>query len=126
MNKHDRMYEKIEQHGINLNTIFNTGIEPVKLCKKLFRLENKLHALAEDYCNAKINENEFEIESKKGLKAVNKILKFSGIGKDVPVFFNHDPRGCALKINDEYINDNNIKIERDFGGYGLIAPDFRD
>ena len=33
------MYQDIKKHGEQLNTIFNTGIEPIALCKKLRRLE---------------------------------------------------------------------------------------
>ena len=45
------MYNKIQKHGDNLKTIFKLDVDSVKLCKKLFRLENKAHRLAEDYCN---------------------------------------------------------------------------
>jgi hypothetical protein len=51
MNKKQIMYNKIQKHGNNLKTIFNLNTDSVKLCKKLFRLENKAHRLAEDYCN---------------------------------------------------------------------------
>jgi hypothetical protein len=53
MNKKQIMYNKIQKHGNNLKTIFNLNTDSVKLCKKLFRLENKAHRLAENYCNGK-------------------------------------------------------------------------
>jgi hypothetical protein len=31
-----------------------------------------------------------------------------------------------LKIDDDYVRKNNIDIYKDFGGYGIIAPDFRE
>ena len=45
--------------------------------------------------------------------------------KKIPVFVNGDPRGYALKIDDSYVKKFNLKIERDWGGYGIIAPDFK-
>ena len=41
----------------------------------------------------------------------------------IPCFINGDCRGYALKIKDQYVRENNLKIQTDFGGYGLIAPD---
>ena len=35
-----------------------------------------------------------------------------------------DEKGYALKIDDKYIRDKTI--HRDWGGYGIIAPDFRE
>ncbi len=44
----------------------------------------------------------------------------------VPVFFNGDPRGYTLKIRDEYAREHQLKIHRDWGGYGIIAPDLSE
>lgn len=38
------------------------------------------------------------------------------------VEINLDPRGYALKINDDYMRAHNLKLYRDYGGYGIIAP----
>ena len=38
-----KMYENIQKHGENLNAIFNTRIEPVKLCKLLLKKNHNLH-----------------------------------------------------------------------------------
>ena len=35
------MTQRIKKHGDNLKTIFNLDIDSIKLCKQLFRLENK-------------------------------------------------------------------------------------
>lgn len=111
----------IRQHGENLNYIFYTGIDPVELCKKLRRLENKAHRLALDYCNGDngIDGARWEKESDKILATVNKILSNS----TVPVFINPDARGYTLKIRDNFIRKNNIDIYRDMGGYGILAPE---
>lgn len=44
----------------------------------------------------------------------------------VPVFVNLDPRGYALKINDEWMRANSVTLHSDWGGYGIIAPDLTD
>ena len=53
---------------------------------------------------------------------IDKALNFKAQG--IPVFINGDPRGYALKIKEEYVRKHNLKIYRDFGGYGIIAPEF--
>ena len=40
------------------------------------------------------------------------------------VFLNGDPRGYALKLCDQFSKDK--IIYKDWGGYGIIAPDFRE
>jgi len=34
-----------------------------------------------------------------------------------------DPRGYALKLDDEWTRANAPHIHRDWGGYGILAPD---
>ena len=116
MNKKQIMYNKIQKHGDNLKAIFNLDIDSVKLCKQLLRLENKAHRLAEDYCNG-ITEN-IESETYKIIDKVKKILNTN------EVFFNGDPRGYALKLCDQFSKNKNI--HKDWGGYGIVAPDFRE
>ena len=119
MNKREKMYQMIQKHGDDLKAIFNINEDSVELCKKLFRLENKAHRLATDYCNGDF-EGDIENESKKIVDKAKKILKTNEI------FFNRDARGYALKIKDGFIRVNNLSIYRDWGGYGIIAPDFRE
>ena len=116
MNKKQIMYNKIQKHGDNLKTIFKLDVDSVKLCKKLFRLENKAHRLAEDYCNGFADNIESET-----IKIIDKVKKILNTNE---VFFNGDPRGYALKLCDQFSKDKNI--HKDWGGYGIIAPDFRE
>lgn len=52
----------------------------------------------------------------------------------VPVFVNLDPRGYALKIDDEWVRDQRADhrtaykaaIHQDWGGYGIIAPEINE
>ena len=37
---------------------------------------------------------------------------------------NGDARGYALKIPDNYMRENNIRLFTDWGGNGILAPDF--
>ena len=41
----------------------------------------------------------------------------------VPVFINRDPRGYALKIDDVWMHNKQPRLFRDFGGYGILAPE---
>lgn len=121
--KHATMYERITRHGENLLVIFPDATEkdPVLLCKKLLRLENKAHRAAEDYCNGAIDSDGWEDVTERILDKLDNILQFRKAG--VPVFVNGDPRGYALKIPDEAAKG--MVIHRDWGGYGIIAPDLR-
>lgn len=144
MNKHDRMYQQIEKHGKDLNAIFNTELDNIKLCKKLLPLENKAHHATTCLCNTntldrleltrqeeqagnvkQATEEEQDAFFEKILDSVDKILNFKE--KKIPVFINHDPRGYALKIKSEYVNRLfyvPLQMYRDFGGYGILAPEF--
>ena len=130
-NKKEELYSRITRHGQNLKAMFNLdpNLDPVKLCKKLFRLENKAHKLAEDFCNGIIDQLEWDKKADQILTKVETILKVPtgrGIINKKVLFLNGDARGYALKIDDEYLKNNNFNIHRDWGGYGIIAPDFRE
>jgi len=118
----EKMHNDIKKHGEQLNNIFHTEFGPVELCKKLFRIENKVHTWSEYYCNGNINMEQWESTQNRALKQLDKILNFKV--KNIPVFINGDPRGYALKIDDEYVRENNLEVHRDWGGYGILAPDF--
>ena len=122
-NKKEILYSRITKHGQNLKAVFNLDqdIDPVKLCKRLFRLENKAHKLALDFCNGEIDQLEWDQKANKILTKVEAILKNKKV-----LFLNGDARGYALKIDDGYIRINNLNIHKDWGGYGIVAPDFRE
>jgi hypothetical protein len=126
MNKHDKMYIEIEKHGQNLNNIFHTKYGNIDLCKKLFRLEKKAHKLAEDYCNGEngVTTDTWEDKCKPILDKVNKLLDNEKI--NIVVHVNGDARGYALKIREKEVKEKGLKIYTDWGGYGILAPNFRD
>ena len=120
--KKERMYNQIDQHGQRLNNLFSTGIDNIALCKKLYRLENKAHQLAESYCNGYIQYDEFEKITDELVEKVASIL-----GTDLDIYMiNGDPRGYAIKFTTQFTNDNINNMWRDMGGYGIVAPDFRE
>ena len=119
-----RMYEAIEKHGENLNRVFKTDIDNIKLSKLVLRIERLAHKLAEDYCNGKdgLNSDNIDIYTETILKRLDRLINWHD--SKVPVFINLDARGYALKIDSDYVRDNNIQIEKDWGGFGLLAPDY--
>ena len=135
-----KMYQAIQEHGESLNRIFNTGLDPVKLCRKLFRLENKAHYATTCLCNTntlnlmelnrwtgyavkQATEDEQDAFFDKIRKSLVKIL---GDLAPLAIHINYDARGYALKIKPESIKRNNWKIYQDWGGNGILAPDFRN
>ena len=102
--KKETMYKNIVEHGKNLKRVFNldSSIDEIKLCKALFRIENKAHLIAEDFCNGfECTEEEQEKIIDDILNKVDKLLNFKN--QNIPVFFNGDCRGYALKIDDDYM-----------------------
>ena len=126
--KREAMYKSIVEHGKNLKRVFNldSSIDEVKLCKALFKIENKAHRLAEHFCNYGYeSEEETEKIIDDILNKVDKLLNFKN--QNIPVFFNGDCRGYALKIDDDYMRTNKIyPFYSDWGGFGIIAPSFRE
>ena len=122
MNKKEKMYQKIDQHGQRLNDLFKTDLDNVALCKRLFALENRTHRLIEDYCNGYINHDQYEETSSILLEEVALILSTD----EKNLFINGDPRGYAIKFKYSFTKDNIKNMWRDMGGYGIVAPDFRE
>jgi hypothetical protein len=124
MNKRDRMNEQIKQHGENLKALFNVNDDPDKLSRKIQSLEVKAHKLATDYCNGEngVDSENWEELTDKILNKLDKIVNFRSQG--ITVFVNGDARGYALKIDDDYVKAHNIKIHTDWGGFGILAPEF--
>ena len=122
----EEIKQRVLKHGENLKKVFSldSGTDPIKLCRTLRRYEKQLNKLATDSCNGDISRKYEDEQSEKILNLLNGILNFKT--QKIPVFYNGDCRGCSLKINDEYIRKHNINIRRDWGGYGIIAPDLKE
>ena len=119
-------WDRIAQHGRELLDIFPDAQErdPVKLCKKLRRLEVKAHRLAEQWCNGDIDETTWVKGSDDCLTtAIGILCPERSLGD--ALFVNGDPRGYALKINDRFMRDSGAKLHRDWGGCGILAPEIK-
>lgn len=136
MNKKERMYAQIEQHGANLNAIFNTQYDNITLCKKLHRLEVKAHNATTALCNTNtlnwmqhpqpwtLKQTSEEEQDKFFDKIRASLVKILGKEAEKALIINFDPRGYALKIGPAYINERGLKIYQDWGGNGILAPEF--
>ena len=125
--KKERLYDAIERHGKQLLAIFPKATEqdPVKLCKRLRRLESTAQAIGLQLCNGpEMSEGEQDRRVEAVLAQLGKLLQFQAAG--VACFVNLDPRGYALKIQDEDMRRLNLKLHSDWGGYGIIAPDLSE
>ena len=126
--KNEIMYKNIIEHGKDLKRVFNLddSIDEIKLCKALFKIENKAHSIATDFCNYGYeSEEETEKIIDDILNKIDKILNFKS--QKIPVFFNGDCRGYTLKIDDDYMRKNKIyPFYSDWGNFGIIAPSFRE
>lgn len=121
-----KQLEQIEAHGRNLLAIFPNATErdPVKLCKNLRRLEGEGAAVALRLCNGpEYAEGEADTLNDDILRRVNRLLGQSAKCR-VPIFVNRDPRGYALKIKSQWMSENKATLHQDWGGYGIIAPEF--
>lgn len=122
-----RQLEAVKRHGEQLNAIFHTGLDPVVLCKKLRRIEGAAHKLAEDACNSlSMESKEYQSKWASVQSRLWAVLQVDNPGNKWQhvLHINMDPRGYALKIDDEYMRAHNITLYRDMGGYGILAPEF--
>lgn len=137
-----KMYERIEKHGKDLIWVFGLPdtTDPVDLCKRLLRIEKKVHRATECLCNTNnlhvhdtwdiingigkihftVTESTEEEQDKFFDSQMKRLLKIIGKQNAEKVFFNYDPRGYSLKIRKEFSDC----FCRDWGGCGIIAPDF--
>ena len=123
------MYARIKKHGEDIKKIFSlpASTDPIKLCKSLRRLETQAQTIQETHGNGF-----YELASKQEaalmikLKALlmpngtpEEFLKFG-------IFLNTDPRGYALKIPDDIVKENAWTIHKDWGEFGILAPDLNE
>lgn len=124
--------DRNDKIALDPQTFRGAAYRGMKIYEKLRRLENKAHYFAEDECNGRrrttgkeISEAESEAFSGKIHKQVMALLP------NLKHFhLNGDPRGYALKVGawasdpekEKYIRD--IGIYQDFGGFGILAPEF--
>ena len=117
-----RQADQILKHGLKLLRVFECpGFEgkPTSLCKRLRRLEIEGERHAERICSDEHYTQ--EAQDRKGDSIKERLLGILG-PTDLKLFVNLDPRGYALKIESE--DAEKIDIYKDWGGFGIIAPEF--
>ena len=119
LEKDSHNLENILSHGFDLQRIYpdSNQFGPVTLCKKLYRYEVEASRITKQICSYPIDMDKAEKRLDKIEAKVNDIL---GAGPEV--FINRDPRGYALKIKTEAAKG--LDIYKDWGGYGIICPEF--
>ena len=124
MNKRERMYKRIEKHGNDLLVIYpNARLQnPVALCKALRKFELQATRMTTALCNGvpEVTQTAYEARLNCLHCKVCNLLNVERFDKNI--FINRDPRGYALKLSEEFAQDK--QIYKDWGGYGILAPDF--
>jgi hypothetical protein len=113
--------KQVVRHLENLHAIF--GADPD--WDTLQRLEARAHRLAERQCNESLTEEYINRTEQGILEDLDKELGFRA--KGIIVFCNDDPRGYGLKVEDDAMKrlyDSGKTLHTDWGGYGIIAPEF--
>jgi len=124
----------IDRHGRSLLQAFPNATEknPVALCKKLRRIETAIARPLTDYCNGTIGIEAVDNATDAALLRVRRLLGLTEAGAvAIGLFINRDPRGYAIKLDDAWTREYNsdkytaegLPLYRDWGGYGIIAPD---
>lgn len=129
--KREAMYTRIDKHGRDLLAIFPDAQyqDPVNLCKALRRIEGQAARYALQLCNGDIDptEEEQDVTEARMMGRLRRVLGIdAATAGHMGIFINRDPRGYALKIGDEWTVANAPHLYRDWGGYGIIAPDLSE
>lgn len=100
--------------------------EGEEVYKKLLRIENQMHRLSERECNGEIEDDQSQRLWGNAEKKIKELLpRLKDFGGS---FFNGDPRGYSLKIKEDVREkihaDTGFNMYSDFGGYGILAPEF--
>lgn len=121
--------EAVIRHGNSLLAVFTecTEKDPVVLCKKLRRIEAQATQVSERLCNGEIAQDGADVRYRAIAKRLGLLLVPShSLAADM-IHINRDPRGYALKLDDEWTREWNktaaIPIQTDWGQYGILAPD---
>lgn len=91
---------------------------PYECYNILRRAEKEANRKACDYCNGKLSGASFDKWEEKFLARLQKKLAVEKMPEGF--FVNGDPRGYALKMREKTFDG----LWTDFGGYGILAPNF--
>ncbi len=135
--KRAAMLAAITRHGESLLAAFPNATErnPDTLARKLRRIEVEVYRPILQACNGpELPEGVLDAACDKARAGVRKLLGLTAeqAASGGLLVINHDPRGYALKLREEWTkthNDNaritssTYPIHSDWGGYGILAPD---
>lgn len=144
MTKKERRQEQLNRHykALEALSVKTCGAlqNGKKLSVKLLKIEQMAHQVAEAYCNGdsvilrfdgslplELRFSSDESAWDKASSAIaEQVRKLFGGALPFGFFVNGDPRGCALKLNNETEEQRELiadcGLQRDWGGYGLLAP----
>jgi len=118
--------DQLFRHVCNIQTLadVSTYHEAYLIYKKLHRIEARMNRIFTNECNgvSQPTEAQEKKRNQRVLKQLNDMLP--GLKT---IFLNGDPRGYSLKISSEEakeLRDKGINIYTDWGGYGILCPDF--
>lgn len=121
MNKKELKQIRLQKHyeALNKLSILTGGkvTDSKKLSCKLLKIERGIYKYILAYSNGDVGDISEELNKARAevLTLFPKLRYF---------FINTDPRGYSLKINLDKADEDykNIGLQRDLGGYGLLAP----
>lgn len=123
MLKTERLAIEAKHHAAHMAELKKLGytrdtIRPLRL------IEAEAHRAAEDACNGDITDTAYEALT---ARLSNRVAVLFGGALPRGFFINGDPRGYALKLDDEKYKDvpyDDKPIHyTDMGGYMILAPD---
>lgn len=121
----ERMNERIRTHGENLKAVFGMNdADAVKLSKQLHKLETDANREMTRYCNGDIDMDGIDAYTE---RLSSRLARIIGAENMTKIYINRDPRGYTLKLTEsatKAAQDKGIMIHRDWGGYGILAPEF--
>ena len=130
MNKRDERKARLERHYKTLEMLADkcgVNAEGKKLSLKLWKLELEATKITTAYCNGEIDGGEDGEKIDSMLQSIENQVTALFNNRLSGFHLNRDPRGHALKIEDEIVRTvyADIPLERDWGGYGLLSPEIK-
>jgi len=115
-----KLTEQRQKHINNLKAIFPKlqDKDSNKILNFLYRNESYITRLNVMDCNG---EGNWERNENGKNRTFKRVKEFLGDKYNI-LYLNEDPRGHALKIKDEVVRERQLQINRDWGGYGILAP----
>lgn len=96
----------------------------VEIYNELRVLERRAHSITTKMCNGLGNNDTLQNQLD---KILSKVCTYFYPTMKESIFINHDARGYAIKftiIQTNHLIAMGIKPHTDWGGYGILAPDF--